>query len=124
MPSPESTWFWVGRSPRPRAIFQRHEQLQGYHLHDPGSRSGRPINQAYQSKEFIDPESPRKQVNNMASANQSIPSSETISRITTEEVFDQDGQSDDLGSLIQGKRTCLIFIRHFCTLRLTVLVLR
>jgi hypothetical protein len=30
------------------------------------------------------------------------------------DVFDRDGKATTLGQLIHGKRTVLIFIRHFC----------
>jgi hypothetical protein len=30
------------------------------------------------------------------------------------EVYDKEGKTHTLGSLMNGKRTALIFIRHFC----------
>lgn len=44
------------------------------------------------------------------------PDKGTIERAFEEEVQDKDGVKHRLGELVQGKRTCLVFIRHYCQL--------
>lgn len=42
------------------------------------------------------------------------PGSDVIHEAREQEVLDKDGRKHRLGDLISGKRTCLVFIRHFC----------
>lgn len=46
--------------------------------------------------------------------NQAVPAEDVVNRLSAEEVLDEDGKSHNLGELIRGRRTCLVFIRHFC----------
>ncbi|KAI8942919.1 hypothetical protein NX059_000958 [Plenodomus lindquistii] len=41
------------------------------------------------------------------------PTAEELSQVLKVDVFDRDGAACSLGQLIEGKRTALIFIRHF-----------
>ena len=43
-----------------------------------------------------------------------IPDEAVICQALGEEVVDKEGAVHKLGDLIDGKRTCLVFIRHFC----------
>jgi hypothetical protein len=38
----------------------------------------------------------------------------TLSQALEVDVYDHEGKTEKLGNLIKGKRTVLIFIRHFC----------
>lgn len=39
-------------------------------------------------------------------------------------VYDRDGATHQLGELVRGKRSALIFIRHFCMFQYPVLPLK
>lgn len=45
----------------------------------------------------------------------SLPTADQLSQALQVEVFDADGTKTPLSELVKGKRTALIFVRHFCT---------
>lgn len=47
----------------------------------------------------------------------SPPTAEELSDAFKVEVYDREGKTHALGELVKGKRTVLIFIRHFCKSR-------
>jgi predicted dithiol-disulfide oxidoreductase (DUF899 family) len=46
---------------------------------------------------------------------QALPTPDVLASIDREEIYDKDGNKHVLGELIAGKRTLLVFIRHFCS---------
>lgn len=48
------------------------------------------------------------------SSPRSPPSAEELSDAFKIEVYDHEGKTHALGELVKGKRSVLIFIRHFC----------
>jgi hypothetical protein len=42
------------------------------------------------------------------------PTADELSQAQKVEVYDEEGQTHVLGDLMNGKRTALIFVRHFC----------
>jgi hypothetical protein len=51
----------------------------------------------------------------MSTPNQALPTPEVLRTISQEAIYDKHGDQHTLGELIAGKRTLLVFIRHFCT---------
>jgi hypothetical protein len=54
--------------------------------------------------------------------NQALPTPEVLASISKEEIYDSQGKKHALGELIAGKRTLLVFIRHFCMSPLRVYI--
>jgi hypothetical protein len=50
----------------------------------------------------------------MSTSNQALPTTEVLQTISKEVIYDKNGNQHALGELMAGKRTLLVFIRHFC----------
>ena len=50
--------------------------------------------------------------------------SEQVKEVLAVEIYDKDGHEHLLGDLVKGKKTAILFVRHFCERAMYVLICR